>query len=179
MSDEPMDIEVTLTVIEGRAKEPYHFTLDIVPPRVFVHDLQTREGTFVNDVRIAAAGCELRPGDRLRAGATVLHIQVEEVAAVTDGMMVTDSSAAQEATTNSVRETTRLPVRCVACGDLADERVHSKRLVRAVFLCAPCLEAARRAPRLAPGYRFIRELGRGVWEASSSPSRKPPANRER
>jgi eukaryotic-like serine/threonine-protein kinase len=58
--------------------DPYfsrrHFLFELQPPRCRVIDLNSRNGTFVNGVRIETA--ELQDGDEIKAGHTVFNISI-------------------------------------------------------------------------------------------------------
>src|SRR5690348_14188028 len=70
--------------------DPFHLTvsrshclLQVDPPDVCVTDLGSRNGTYVNGVRIGGADsgeppCPLRDGDELRLGETVFRVSVME-----------------------------------------------------------------------------------------------------
>jgi serine/threonine-protein kinase len=60
------------------AKDPYfsrmHFLVEVHPPRCRLTDLGSRNGTYVNNQRVK--GADLRDGDEVRAGHTLLRVQV-------------------------------------------------------------------------------------------------------
>ena len=69
----------------------HHCVLDIAPPAVHVRDLGSRNGTFVNGVRIDlpreepsaapdAGGLDLKSGDQIQLGSTAFQVKVETVA---------------------------------------------------------------------------------------------------
>ena len=71
----------------------HHCVLDIAPPAIHVRDLGSRNGTFVNGVRIddtadeqpeapVAGGLDLKDGDQFQLGSTAFQVKVEGVAAV-------------------------------------------------------------------------------------------------
>jgi pSer/pThr/pTyr-binding forkhead associated (FHA) protein len=71
----------------------HHCVLDIAPPAIHVRDLGSRNGTFVNGVRIddsadeqpeapVADGLDLKDGDQFQLGSTAFQVKVESVAAV-------------------------------------------------------------------------------------------------
>lgn len=66
----------------------YHCMFVIDPPRIRVRDLVSRNGTFVNGERIGQSlddidlgdmhGTELKDGDEVRIGQTVIHVAIRE-----------------------------------------------------------------------------------------------------
>src|SRR6185295_5687634 len=52
----------------------HHCLLEITPPRCFLRDLGSTNGTFVNGQRVAEAS--LKSGDQIQGGATVLLVEV-------------------------------------------------------------------------------------------------------
>src|SRR3954447_23166733 len=72
------------TFIIGRAPEAHfslpddnyfsrmHCLIEVNPPRCQLTDLASRNGTYVNDVRVQSA--ELKHGDEVRGGQTVLKV---------------------------------------------------------------------------------------------------------
>src|SRR5689334_14661421 len=58
--------------------DPYfsrrHFLIEVNPPRCRLLDLQSHNGTYVNGQRVQSA--ELHDGDEVRAGHTVLRVEV-------------------------------------------------------------------------------------------------------
>jgi len=53
-----------------------HFQIEAIGDEFFVRDLESRNGTFLNGSKVRYA--ELRPGDQLRAGRTVLVFRTED-----------------------------------------------------------------------------------------------------
>jgi len=53
-----------------------HFLVEVNPPRCRLVDMNSRNGTFVNDERVQSR--ELRHGDRIKAGHTILQVNVPE-----------------------------------------------------------------------------------------------------
>src|SRR5438477_1441032 len=60
---------------EDRFFSRHHCLLEIAPPRCFLRDLGSTNGTFVNGQRVTEAF--LHSGDRLMGGRTVLQIEVQ------------------------------------------------------------------------------------------------------
>lgn len=133
---------------EDRFFSRHHCLLEIAPPRCFLRDLGSTNGTFVNGKRVSEA--HLHSGDRIQGGQTVLEVEVHVEQAVT-----VDGSEAPTLSQPAV-----VTVECANCGrreqtegSVADEPM--------TFLCEECREELRRQPQPVPGYEMIRVLGRG------------------
>ncbi|MFH1139863.1 MAG: FHA domain-containing serine/threonine-protein kinase [Pseudomonadota bacterium] len=63
-----------------------HFLLEVRPPRCFVTDLDSRNGTYVNSHKITRA--DLKNGDLIRVGSTVIQVAVAEDRKDADGPLV-------------------------------------------------------------------------------------------
>jgi pSer/pThr/pTyr-binding forkhead associated (FHA) protein len=70
---------------ENKDISRHHCVFSIDPPNVWVHDLGSKNGTFVNDQQISPAEgndpVELRNGDEVRIGHQMLRVNIEEQAA--------------------------------------------------------------------------------------------------
>lgn len=68
------------------AKDMYfsrlHFLVEVNPPRVRVTDVNSRNGTWVNNVRVQSV--ELRDGDLIKAGHTMLRVSLPAAAETPD-----------------------------------------------------------------------------------------------
>ena len=130
----------------------HHFILEANPPLAALRDLGSLNGTFVNDVKYGSRvkgetpeegakrrypEVQIKHGDRIRVGQTVLEVRVEN---------------AKEP-----------PAHCIA-PELADISLLSpEQLARAIF-GSP--EAPAEKPKLqVPGYTLDREIGRGGFGA--------------
>jgi serine/threonine-protein kinase len=60
---------------EDRFFSRHHCLLEIAPPRCFLRDLGSTNGTFVNGQKVTEAF--LRSGDRIQGGQTVLEVEVQ------------------------------------------------------------------------------------------------------
>src|SRR5215212_122433 len=125
-----------------------HCILEIAPPRCYLRDLGSLNGTYVNGQKVQEA--YLRNGDRIQGGQTVLAVEV----------------SADQPTQYAGR--TDLPptqpsiviVECLNCGarDQAEAASPDEHLT---FLCEDCRTELRRRPQPVPGYDMVRVLGRG------------------
>src|SRR5947207_14257995 len=52
-----------------------HFMMEVNPPQCRLIDLGSHNGTFVNGAQVLTA--DLKDGDQIRAGHTVLHVHVK------------------------------------------------------------------------------------------------------
>ncbi|HSQ23136.1 MAG TPA: FHA domain-containing serine/threonine-protein kinase [Pyrinomonadaceae bacterium] len=125
----------------------HHCLLEIAPPRCFLRDLGSTNGTFVNGQRVSEA--YLRSGDRIQGGQTVLQVEVEA-----DKTSPLDISEAPTVTRPII-----VTIECANCGrrdeteGLPDEKL--------TFICEDCREELKRRPQPVPGYEMIKLLGRG------------------
>src|SRR5882724_5001692 len=127
-----------------------HCLLEIAPPRCFLRDLGSTNGTYVNDERVRES--YLKNGDRVQGGETVLLVQVtaEQTGSVAHGQ---DS-------TELIARPAIVEVECLNCGR-RDEAEASTPDERMTFLCEDCRAELRRQPQPVPGYDMIKVLGRG------------------
>jgi eukaryotic-like serine/threonine-protein kinase len=133
---------------EDRFFSRHHCLLEIAPPRCFLRDLGSTNGTYVNGQRVNEAF--LSSGDRIQGGQTVLQVevQVEQPAPV----------GSQDAPTLS--RPALVTIECANCGrrDQAEAADAAEQLS---FLCEECREELKRRPAPVPGYEMIKLLGRG------------------
>jgi len=129
-----------------------HCLLEIAPPRCFLRDLGSTNGTFVNDQRVREA--YLKSGDRLQGGETVLLVEVTADSSFS-GTTVTDRPGALEPTRPAI-----VVVECLNCGrrDQAEASTPDEHLT---FLCEDCRVELRNQPQPVPGYDMVKVLGRG------------------
>jgi eukaryotic-like serine/threonine-protein kinase len=141
--------EAHLCLPDDRYFSRNHCLLEINPPRAFVRDLRSTNGTFVNGQRINDAF--LKNGDLIQCGETILLVEVNAV-----------PSANLSETTQE-----RLPprpvlvmVECLNCGrrEHAEASTPDEHLT---FLCEDCRIELKRSPQAIPGYDTVRLLGRG------------------
>lgn len=125
----------------------HHCLLEIAPPRCFLRDLGSTNGTFVNGQRVTEAF--LQSGDRIQGGQTVLQVEVsaEQTAAI-------DSSE-----TPTLAKPVLVTIECANCG--RREQTEASPDQKLTFICEECREELKRRPQPVPGYEMIRVLGRG------------------
>src|SRR5438552_15078340 len=133
---------------EDRFFSRHHCLLEIAPPRCFLRDLGSTNGTYVNGQKVAEAF--LHSGDRIQGGQTVLEVEVQSERAAT--------TASLEMPT--LTGPTLLFVECANCGR-REQTEGSGVSEPMTFLCEDCCEELRRQPQPVPGYTTIRVLGRG------------------
>jgi len=127
----------------------HHCLLEITPPRCFLRDLASTNGTFVNGQRVAEAS--LKSGDQIQGGETVLLVEVTADTA---------ESAASTSPAEQLPRPTIVAVACLNCGrpEKAEATSPEEHLT---FLCEDCRTELKSAPQPIPGYDMIRILGRG------------------
>jgi tRNA A-37 threonylcarbamoyl transferase component Bud32 len=133
---------------EDRFFSRHHCLLEIAPPRCFLRDLGSTNGTFVNGQKVSEAF--LRSGDRIQGGQTVLEVEVQ---------------AEQPTTINSfeaptLTRPTVVVVECANCGR-REQTEASDANEKMSFVCEDCREELKRQPQPVPGYESIKLLGRG------------------
>lgn len=136
---------------EDRFFSRHHCLLEIAPPRCFLRDLGSTNGTFVNGQRVPEAF--LRSGDKIQGGQTVLEVDVAvEQPAVT--------FAGSQAEAPTLQRPSIVFVECANCGRREQTEATAAN-EHFTFLCEDCREELKRQPSPVPGYEFIRIIGRG------------------
>jgi len=141
-----------LCLPEDRFFSRNHCLLEIAPPRCFLRDLGSTNGTFVNNQRVREAF--LKNGDRIQGGETVLTVEVTADEAVPG--RDAGSGRGQIAPTRPAI----VAVECLNCGrrDHAEASAPDEHMT---FLCEDCRVELRRQPQPVPGYEMVKVLGRG------------------
>lgn len=139
-----------LSLPDDRFFSRHHCLLEIDPPRCFLRDLGSTNGTFVNGLRVGEAF--LKHGDQIQGGESVLFVEVSALERGSDHSTVLD----QPVPTQPVI----VLVECLNCGrrEQAQASTQDEHLT---FLCEECREELRRTPQPVPGYEMVRVLGRG------------------
>lgn len=136
-----------LCLPDDRFFSRHHCLLEIDPPRCFLRDLGSTNGTFVNGQRVSETF--LKHGDRIQGGESVLLVEVSAP------LMSNDNSS--EAI---VQQPSVVLVECLNCGR-REQTQASDPNERFTFLCEECREEQKRTPQPVPGYTMIKVLGRG------------------
>lgn len=141
-----------LCLPEDRFFSRNHCLLEIAPPRCFLRDLGSTNGTYVNGQKVQEAF--LSNGDHIQGGQTVLAVEVsaEQPTQLFDRA---DQPIQQQPTQPAI-----VIVECLNCGrrDQAEASTPDERLT---YLCEECREELKRQPQPVPGYETIKVLGRG------------------
>jgi len=127
----------------------HHCLLEIAPPQIFIRDLGSTNGTYVNGKRIDAL--HLKSGDRIQGGETILEVDVS-------------ADAVPEQVYDPDAHTSTLPsiitVECLNCG-LRSEASASRPDSKLSFLCEDCRDKLKKNPQPIPNYQMIKVLGQG------------------
>lgn len=127
----------------------HHCILEIAPPQIFLRDLGSTNGTFVNGIRVETA--HLKSGDRIQGGETVLQVEIR-----TESVNQFSSvPLSMQATTPSI-----ITVECLNCGLLAEAEA-SRPDAKLTYLCDDCRVKLRQNPQPIPNFQMIRILGQG------------------
>lgn len=132
----------------------HHCLLEIAPPRCFLRDLGSTNGTYVNGVKVQET--YLKNGDQIQGGQTVLAVEVTTDTAATAVYNQPGVTRAQmPATQPSI-----IMVECLNCGR-RDQAEASSPDEQMTYLCEDCREELKRNPQPIPGYDMVKILGRG------------------
>ncbi len=137
-----------LCLPEDKFFSRHHCMLEITPPRCFLRDLGSTNGTFVNGQRVAEAS--LKSGDQIQGGATVLLVEVN----------ANETDSHKTISPNEPLLPTVVTVACLNCGRSEAAQATSPQ-EHLTFLCEDCRIELRNAPQPIPGYDMIKVLGRG------------------
>jgi serine/threonine-protein kinase len=139
-----------LCLPDDRFFSRHHCLLEISPPRCFLRDLGSTNGTFVNGQRVAETF--LNSGDQIQGGATVLLVEV-----VAEQPHWNSKTIANE---EAPTQPAIVLVECVNCGrrDQAQATTPDEHMT---FLCEDCRIELKKTPQPVPGYDMVRVLGRG------------------
>jgi eukaryotic-like serine/threonine-protein kinase len=131
---------------EDRFFSRHHCLLEIAPPRCFLRDLGSTNGTYVNGQRVQETF--LKSGDRIQGGQTVLEVDVQV------------EQRPSEAEAPTLTKPFEIKIECANCG--RRETVEGSATNEPMtFICEECREELKRQPQPVPGYQMIKMLGRG------------------
>ena len=139
-----------LCLPDDRFFSRHHCLLEIDPPRCFLRDLGSTNGTFVNGTRVKEAF--LKHGDQIQGGETVLLVEVN-----------TEQPGDHNTRINNeyiTRQPVIVFVECLNCGR-REQTQASASDEHLTFVCEECREDLKRAPQAVPGYAMVKVLGRG------------------
>src|SRR6185503_16711134 len=128
----------------------HHCLLEIAPPRCFIRDLGSTNGTFVNGVRVPEAF--LVSGDRVQGGQTILEVDVAAEQPATVAGFVSEAPTLQRPSI--------VFIECANCGR-KDQTEATAANEQFTFICEERREELKRQPQPVPGYEMIKMLGRG------------------
>ncbi len=133
-----------------------HALLEYDPPHCRVFDLHSRNGTKVNGVTVSSG--ELKGGDVLTVGATQIRLELHGAEQEPDASGPSEGDVF--ATLNLPPVAASLPAEtapgsdpCAACRKAAP--------LAGGVLCGGCEQSATDLVQRVPGYRLVREIGRG------------------
>src|SRR5438132_1553228 len=124
-----------------------HCLLEISPPRCFLRDLGSTNGTFVNRERVHTA--YLKSGDRIQGGETILEVEV------TVNQPSLQETAMPSGTGPEMTRPAIVVVECLNCGrrEQAEATAPDERMT---FLCEDCRAELRQQPQTVPGYDLVK-----------------------
>lgn len=134
---------------EDRFFSRNHCILEIAPPQIFLRDLGSTNGTYVNGQRVD--NIYLKSGDHIQGGETVLEVEVTVDTPPAFSSRVDDTGSL----TPSL-----VTVQCLNCGRMANAEA-SRPDAKMSYVCENCREDLKRNPQPIPNYQMIRMLGQG------------------
>ena len=78
--------------VKDRYFSRIHFMVEVNPPHCRLMDLRSRNGTYVNGVKVAAA--DLKNGDEIKAGKTILRVAFDQESPATPSVSDSQENAA-------------------------------------------------------------------------------------
>ena len=141
--------EAHLCLTDDKFFSRNHCLLEINPPRCFLRDLGSTNGTYVNGRRVAEAFLE--NGAQIQGGETILLVEVSASAARAGSGASSVAPAAKP---------TIVTVACLNCGRREEAQANSSG-EHLTFLCEDCRLELKHTPQPIPGYDTVKVLGRG------------------
>jgi serine/threonine-protein kinase len=143
---------------EDRYFSRNHFLIEANPPRCRLLDMKSRNGTYVNGERVET--CELKGGDQIKAGRTVIQVTFESVpSSPSIDVLPPGAKIADHSEPPPIRrpKPAAMPTRCPLCGN---QRANSGE--GSSPLCGECEQKARSREQIVEGYRIVQQLGGGA-----------------
>jgi len=139
---------------KDRCVSRVHFLIECNPPLCRLHDLNSRNGTYVNGQGVISS--DLADGDEIRAGKTILRVAIAETAPPASeespsGWTTVPPSPVPRSVPRSVSSPSG--GRCLCCSVAPVETGNP--------FCPACRHSAGGQPQPIPGYLLLRELGKG------------------
>jgi serine/threonine-protein kinase len=144
-----------------------HFLVEANPPQCRIIDMGSHNGTYVNGRRTNRA--DLSDGDQIRAGHTIFRVLINAPRSEQAATPPSSPSSSDVILATAIEDPTlpegqvlkqspsqirrKAAERCPVC--------RSPRDVPAKVLCFACRQAAAVYDQPIPGYRLIKEIGRG------------------
>ena len=135
----------------------FHFMVEANPPQCQLLDLQSRNGTLVNGVRVQTV--RLQDGDLIQAGQTIFQVNLHGAAATdaSDELPALPPMESGEPITPQPRGGASTPVDvkvCIYCGGPLSKPGKP--------LCNRCYDqTSHNVAQEIPGYQLLEEIGRG------------------
>jgi serine/threonine-protein kinase len=141
--------------IEDMALSRDHFMIEVNPPLCELRDLESTNGTFVNNARIDRA--RLISGDVIAAGASIFRVRVEH----------SPPASGEPATPSNSELPSSGHIKCAGCGAAAPLNItvagpSQGSSDRVEWWCSSCRSEAASLPQPVPHYTTLRELGKGA-----------------
>lgn len=133
---------------EDRYFSRNHCILEIAPPQIFLRDLGSTNGTYINGQRVESI--YLKSGDHIQGGETVLEVDVT----------VETPAIAANFEDPSFQTPSLITVQCLNCGIVANAEA-SQPNAKMSFVCDKCRDELKKNPQPIPNYEMIRMLGQG------------------
>ena len=137
---------------EDRYFSRNHCILEIAPPQIFLRDLGSTNGTYINGQRVESI--YLKSGDHIQGGETVLGVEV-----TTESVPKFSSRTERTEQIISVVPSV-ITIQCLNCGIISKAEA-SRPDAKLSFVCDDCREKLKKNPQPIPNYQMIRILGQG------------------
>ena len=102
----------------------HHMLLEVNPPNVLLQDLQSTNGTIINDKGKIQAPVNLTHGDRIGGGKTLIELAIEDDPASSQPIPIAQPTLEKVA------------VKCLRCGAHAANELPRSRAENMAYFCA-------------------------------------------